>query len=290
MVLRYLLRNWLHTAVKQKVREKVVEAAREQLHTAADKAQTDQSEQQPKPCHLGVVFALGIEAGGLEDLLTDVVTTRGRGFVVRQGALKDRQVALILSGAGRPAAAKATEALITGHRPGWVLAAGLAGGLNPKLHRGDILLADHLVDTAGNQLALDLKLDLAALCRTPGAHVGRLLTADSVVRRPDEKCPLGRLHDAMAVDMESFAVAEVCRRHQVRFLAVRVINDAVDDELPPDVENLLAQKTGPARLGAAVGAVWRRPASFKDIYQLKENALLCSDRLGKFLARLIEQL
>ena len=35
--------------------------------------------------------------------------------------------------------------------------------------------------------------------------------------------------------METFAVAEVCRRRGARFLAVRIVIDAVDDELD-DVE------------------------------------------------------
>ena len=290
MVFRYLLRNWLRNAAGRQVREKVLEAAREQVQPGAEEPEGGQSGRQSPSCQVGVVFALGIEAGGLEDLLDGVVSTRGHGFVVHQGGLKGRRLALILSGAGRRSAARAAEALITGHRPGWVLSAGFAGGLSPKLKRHDVLVADHLADTAGNQVSIDLELDPAPLAAAPGVHVGRLLTADRVIRLPDEKRSLFRRYDALAVDMESFAVAEACRRRQVRFLAVRVINDTVDDELPPDVGRLLAQKTRAAQLGAAAGAIWKRPSSVKDMYKLKENALLASDRLAKHLVGLIEQL
>jgi adenosylhomocysteine nucleosidase len=291
MVFRHLLHNWLRNQAKRKIHEKVVEVAQEQLQTATEESSASgQSEVRQPPCRLGVVFALAVESGGLEDLLDGVVSTQGHGFVVRQGRLKDRQLAIILSGAGRRSAVRATEALITGHEPQWVLSAGFAGGLNSRLKRQDILVADHLVDTAGNQLAVDLAIDPATLGSASGVHVGRLLTADRVIRLPDEKRSLGRRHDALAVDMETFAVAQVCRRRQLRFLAVRVINDAVADELPPDVERLLAQKTAAAQLGAAVGAIWKRPSSAKDMYKLKENALLASDRLAEFLARTIEQL
>ena len=37
-------------------------------------------------------------------------------------------------------------------------------------------------------------------------------------------------------------------------------------------------------MGAAVGALWRRPASAKEMYQLRENALVASGQLAKFLA------
>ena len=240
--------------------------------------------------HIGVVFALDIEAGGLEDLLTDPVIVRGHGFVVRRGVLNSRNMVLIVAGTGRKAAARAIEALIDGHRPELVISAGFAGGLNDRLKRNDVLMADRLVDTSGDQLSIDMKVDPAALSRMSGVHLGRLLTADSVVRHADEKQALGKRHDAVAVDMESFAVAEVSHRRGVRFLAVRVINDTVDDELPVDIEHLLAQTTTAGRLGAAVGSVWRRPSSFKELYRLRENAVAASDRLAKFISGMIGQL
>ena len=289
MVFRYLLRNWLQRTAREKVRETVVEAAREHVQSAADKPQPTPDESD-EPCHVGVVFALGIEAGGLEDLLRGKVTTRGHGFTVRQGSLRGRRVAVVLSGAGRENAARATEALIVGHHPQWVLSTGFAGGLSPELKPQDVLMVDHLVDTSGARLAIDLKVDPDWVATASGVHVGRLLTADRLIRLPDEKRSLREQYDALAVDMETFAVAEVCRRHRVRFLAVRAITDGADEELPPDVRKLLAQKTKTARLGAAAGAIWRRPSSFKDMVRLRETALLASDRLAKFLAGMIEQL
>ena len=86
----------------------------------------------PDPCHFGVVFALGIEAGGTEDLLHGAVTLRGQGFVVRQGELRDRRIVLVQSGPGRTRAASAAQALLDGHHPEVVISAGFAGGLDPE--------------------------------------------------------------------------------------------------------------------------------------------------------------
>jgi adenosylhomocysteine nucleosidase len=286
MAVQFLLRSWLEGLVRQKVQETVIQAAQEQVQGAAEQAEAAAVQ----ACDVGVVFALGIESGGLEDLLCGTVTTQGDGFSLRQGLLGDRRIAVVLAGAGRARAAKAAEALITGHAPQWVLSAGFAGGLDARLRRYDLLLADHVLDMGGNQWTIDMQTDPAALAAAPHVHVGRLLTADHVVRTPDEKQSLGRQYHALAVDMETFAVAEVCRRHRARFLAVRVVNDPADEELPHDVEHLLAQRSGAARLGAALGAIWRRPASLKDMMKLKEHALVASDRLAKFLAGLFEQL
>ena len=244
----------------------------------------------PPTCHVGVVFALSIESGGFEDRMPDGVTVRGHGFTAVRGHVARRSVVVMRSGSGMEAAARATEALIQGHRPQWVLSAGFAGGLVPNVARHDVVMADSVVDTAGNRLAIDLKIDPAELAKTPGVHVGRLVTVDHVIRLAAEKRALGQEHEAIAVDMETFAVAEVCRRRQVRFLSVRAIHDAVDDELPADVDRLTKQKTTPARLGAALGAAWRRPGSIKEMYELRENALVASDRLAEFLESMVEQL
>lgn len=290
MVFRHILGKRVRSAVGRKVGETVVEAARQQVEDAAELARSAGSPQRDEVCRAGVVFALAIEAGGLAKLLGRIISTRGDGLVVRRGVLGGRQVALIISGPGRENAARATEALISGHRPGWVFSAGFAGGLQPELEARDVVMVDRLVEVSGNRLRLDLKVDAGSLAKMAGVHLGRLLTADRIVRLPEEKRSLGRQHDALAVDMETFAVAEVCRERAIPFLAVRVIHDAVDDELPPDVEHLLSQKTVPGRLGAVAGALWRRPASLKDMYRLRANAVSASQRLAEFLAGMIQQL
>jgi adenosylhomocysteine nucleosidase len=194
------------------------------------------------------------------------------------------------TGPGQQAARHAAEAILDGHRPPWIISAGFAGGLRPELARHDLVMADAVLDAAGQRLVVDLKVDPQSLAQTPGVHVGPLLTVDHVVRTPDEKRALADRHEALAVDVESYAVAQVCRERGVRFLAIRIVSDPVDDELPRDVEALLAQKTRVAKLGAVVGAVWKRPSSVKDMWKLKEDALVASDRLAKFLASTIEQL
>ncbi len=113
------------------------------------------------------------------------------------------------------------------------------------------------------------------------------MTVDRVVRLPEEKRALGEKYAALAADMETLAVAEVCRRRETPFLAVRVVHDAADDALPRDVEKLLAQRSGAARLGAAVGSILKRPSSVMDLLRLQQRAVEASDRLAQFLAALM---
>lgn len=285
MVWQSLLRSWIGQQASQQVYESVQKAA--QARTASSAASASE---RPPPADVAVVFALQAEAGGLTDLLEGVTVTRTPDLAIRQGTLQSRRVVLVESGVGTLAAVRGTQALIAGHRPGLVISSGFAGALDPRLKRGDIILADSVVDSEGHRLAIDLKVSAESLAATPRTHVGQLLTSQLIVRRPDEKRALGQAHQALAVDMESWAVGEVCRQAKTPFLAVRIVSDTVDDELPAEIESLARQKTGAARLGAAAGAIFRRPSSVKDMLKLKEHALIHSDRLARFLAGMITQM
>jgi len=276
---------------RQTLQQAATKAATGAMHSGpAAGEQPPQSDAPPPVCHVGLVFALGIEAGGLVDRLAGVVMTEGSGFVAREGGLDGRRLVLVESGVGCEASSRATQALIVGHRPRWVISAGFAGGLHESMARGDILMADQIINTSDRQLDIDLMFDRESLAATRHVHLGRLLTTDRVIADPKEKQALGKRYGAMAVDMETMGVADVCRQEKVRFLSVRVITDPVDHALPHDIDYLAKQRTTAGRLGAAAGAIFRRPASIKDMWQLKEDALLASERLAKFLAGVMAQL
>ena len=294
-MLSAFLRTWLANAAKQRLYEAAQQAARggaaavgEQPARANEAGEEAERAARQRPCDVGLVFALGIEAGGLEDRLSGTLATEAAGFKFLQGSLKGRHVVVVQSGLGSQAAAKATAALIAGHHPRWIVSTGFAGGLRPELKRYDFLLANAVADIAGQDLAIDVRLPADA--RPAGVHVGKLLTIDRIIRRPAEKQALGERHAAMAVDMESLGVAQICSQEKVRFMAVRIISDTMQEELPPDVDRLVRKKTHAGRLGAAVGAIVQRPSSLKDMLKLKEDALVATDRLAKFLEGVIVQL
>lgn len=278
-MLEYLLRQWLGRTVRQHAYDAAREAAFDHLSQAADSAR--KQEPSDRPADVGLIFGTALEAGAMEDRLEGVLATETQSLKFRQGGLRGRSIVLVAAEPG-PAAGKAVELLIAGHHPRWVLCAGFASGLQPTLARGDFLLANDVCNERGEHLAIDLT--------APTENCGRLLTLDRTVTRASEKESLGAAHSALAADRQSFAVAEVCRREKTRFMSVRIINEAVSDEPPRDVERLGRKKTSAARWGATLGAIVHRPSSLKDMLQTKEDALVYADRLAKFLEGVIAQL
>ena len=151
---------------------------------------------------------------------------------VRRGRLQHLkpESLVLLSGMGSAAAAQAAQTLVTS---GAVALAvfGIAGGLSPQLHCGDLLLPDEIVDESGGRFAPDVAWT-ARLRRQLKAAGGILLTAETPLLDAATKADARRRWNAVAVDMESAAVARVARDHGLPFLALRAIADEALDALP----------------------------------------------------------
>ncbi len=301
MLLRWLVNNYLRQATQGQMRGAIGDLAGQVLQPANSDSRLPTPDSQPPsesappaeeflPCDVAFVFALGIESGGLVDLLNAAERSRQKHGTEHAGKLAGREVVIVESGVGAKAAARATSEAIKFYKPTWVVSAGFAGALDEKLRRGHIVMADEIADLSGKRLDVGLKLDAQTTSQTRGLSVGRVLTVDHIVSKPAERRRLATEHGAIACDMESFGVAEACRQHGARFMSVRIISDALDDELPPEIEQLLAQKTLAGKLGAAAGAIMRRFSAAKDLWKLREDALKASDRLAKFLVSAIQQL
>lgn len=285
MMLRWLVSNWLHGAGKEKIKEAFSEAVRQQPYAAdSDEAVP------PPPCEIAVVFALGIEAGGMVDLLQERVTTRFQTHVEHAGTFEGRRTVVAESGVGREAAADTTQAVLSLHHPKWIISAGFAGSLQEDVRQGHILMADEVSDANDALLTIGLNIDKDSMANSRGLHIGRLLTVDQLIRTKTEKQQLGLQHTALACDMETFAVVEACQAAKTTCMSVRVVSDGLEDELPIEIERLLDQTTLAAKLGAAAGAIFQRPSSVKDMWKLKEDAIKASDRLARFLTSVVSQL
>ena len=234
----------------------------------------------PTPADFGVVAATPIEVAPLLARLSGVRKYAGPRFTVVEGELGGKVVALILTGMGRARAQKGAEVLLDGHRPRWLVSAGFGGALDPSLRRNDVVLPTEVVNLEGRTFAIDLAVppESAAL----GLKTGRLVTVDEFVRKASDKAELRAKTGADVVDMETSALAALAEERGVRFLGVRVISDEAGVDLPPEILAIVGP-TGGLRLGATLGALWKRPGSVKDLLILRQHATEAADRLATFL-------
>ena len=112
---------------------------------------------------------------------------------------------------------------------------GVAGGLDPVLNLGTVILPDTVIDADGSSHGVDLKWRDRLLERVRGRVVtstSPLYHATSVITTADAKRSLYERFGAGAADMESAAVARVALANHLPWIAVRVVIDAAGQDLP----------------------------------------------------------
>jgi adenosylhomocysteine nucleosidase len=198
------------------------------------------------------------------------------------GNLGNEEVIVMHTGIGDDAATQRTEALLREVRPHYLIAAGFAGALDPRLHVGDLVIATNLTRPEMRARAT------ALLAGEPGVFFGPVVGAPFPIEEVAEKQQYARASGGIAVDMETAAVYGAATRAWVPFLAVRAISDALDQSLPvPFAEcyNLARQRPRPLALLRFLGRNPRRIIPFmRFVHGLRPASAALADFLVRFIA------
>ena len=176
---------------------------------------------------------------------------------------------LTVSGIGWSAASESASRLVgAGARA--LISWGVAGGLDPALAAGTLVLPREVLVADGARFEVDgdwHRRLTAALPATQPMSAGALLTAREPIGSRVEKAAAFRTTTAVAVDMESGAIAAIAVSHRLPFLAVRAIVDTAGDSLPG---SLLAAATasGAPRLGRWFVSLLRSPTDIALLIRL----------------------
>jgi len=163
-----------------------------------------------------------------------VVAMASEAASIRRAARGVSGLQVIHSGVGPERARVAAERILAQGPPGLLVSAGVAGALVAGLRPGDALLPAEVRNRAGAIFACHAPAR-KCLTRRIRAHHGALLSADDPVATPEARARLAHLTGAVAVDMESAAIASVAAAHDVPFLALRVVSDPADAWLRPEM-------------------------------------------------------
>jgi len=196
---------------------------------------------------------------------------------------------LAVTGMGEGAAASGARALI-GAGATALASWGMAGGLDPALTAGTILLPEEVIHMDGRRVATApgwrQRLAQALASQRPQAE-GRLLSSPKAIGSAALKASVYRATGAVAVDMESFAVGEAAAACQLPFMTVRVVVDSAADDLPEAVTRA-ADEEGHLHLWRLIAALARTPAELAPVlrlarrYRAANRSLALVARLGPF--------
>ena len=232
---------------------------------------------------LGVMAALPQELGNLIEVMraesgVRTVTHGSRDYHV--GTVYGAPCVVTLARIGKVAAAATVSALIHAFEVDAVVFTGVAGGVGCKVRVGDVVVADTLMQhdldasplfprfevpllgitrfVADRSLAAQLAAaterfiaeEGAALAQrfaiqVPQMHRGLIISGDQFVASAAAVEALrAALPDALAVEMEGAAIAQVCYEYGVPCAIVRTVSDTADAHAPASFTTFLTDLAG----------------------------------------------
>jgi adenosylhomocysteine nucleosidase len=148
-----------------------------------------------------------------------------------------------------------------------IVSFGVAGGLDPTLESGDVIIATEVVAGSSRwQAAPPLKENLAA---TPGLNQKRVVEgvlagSEHIVVSTHSKAELRRVTGASAVDMESHIAADYATENGLPFAALRVVADPASRTLPAVAVSAIT-RDGKIDPWKVMRGVVRRPQAIPDL-------------------------
>ncbi len=216
---------------------------------------------------------MGAFADEVEVLKKDIKGRKERkieGLTFYTGQLEGKKVVLVQGGIGKVNAALTTTLLLEHFRPREVLFTGIAGGLNPDYHPGDIVVATKVAHhDYGRYLNEGMQQrptrnpynfkenpvyfpsDSALLLVTelvvpkvklesieeykPFIHTGVVVTGDVFMASDSASLAIRRAMNADAIEMEGAAVSQICYQQKVPFLVIRSLSDNANHSASVDM-------------------------------------------------------
>ncbi len=227
---------------------------------------------------IAIVSALAEEQQGLLEQLDGPQSATHVGRIFWSGSMLGHPVVLALSRIGKVAAATTASALIEHFGASQIIFTGVAGGVGPGVHVGDVVVADSFVQHDMDASPLFPRYEvpltdttvwkahiglLASVSRAAEAalqnvtyegmpvqlHQGLIASGDRFVSGAEE---VRRLvselrsvgHNPLALEMEGAAVAQVCADYGIPFAAIRTISDRADDSAHVDFPKFVREVAG----------------------------------------------
>jgi adenosylhomocysteine nucleosidase len=220
-----------------------------------------------QPRVIGIMGAMEVELDLIsKDMVIEEVDTIAT-KIYKSGKIYGVPCVMARAGVGKVGAAQTAQMLITEYGVDVVIFTGVAGGINPQLDIGDIVVSSNVVhhdfgqilpdaftpyDTVGYfadtvlvglalQAAGNIELqpipeEMRGADEVPEVILGRVATGDQFISSEVKRLWIEETFHADCVEMEGAAVAQICAVNDVPFVIIRSLSDLANEEAEVDFE------------------------------------------------------
>ena len=208
---------------------------------------------------IGIIGAMQIEIDNLLKIIKneEIITISGIKYI--KGTIHNKKVVIAKCGIGKVFAAMCTQTMILKFNPKIIINTGVSGGIK-DLDIGDVVIADNVVqhdmdttplgDPKGLISGINLvhipcskniveRLDNVLNKENIKHKIGTIATGDQFISNIKDIERINEKFKAIAFDMESGAIGQVCYVNQVGYGIVRSISDNGSDDAGQDFKQFV---------------------------------------------------
>lgn len=186
---------------------------------------------------IGIIFAMNKELELFASIVSYFTKEKGKNHTFYHGISNNCELFAVVSGIGKVNAALCTADLIETFNPDFILNIGISGGLSDKLHIGEYIIGSDIVyhDVwCGEPNAYGQIQEFPAQYHSAPELYGKLseylhgliCCGEKFITQANELAAISsHFPAALAVDMESAAIAQTCYIYNIPLLCLRQISD-----------------------------------------------------------------
>lgn len=253
---------------------------------------------------IAVICAMSSEVRPIRAQMNILKTFCEESATFYQAEFNGFPITIVQSGIGRNKATAAIGRLLQLFKIHLIISAGFAGGLQPEVNIGDLViaknalyikLAEHKEGGHGAVTHLPCEPSFVKLAMKIGneeglkMHMGDIITVDEMIAQSKMKKSLGKNFSALAVDMETAFIGQVASNAGIPFVSVRSISDDVKDDIVVDFRHFV-DDAGNVRFRTALSHINHIVPHIFQLIRLHKQAKIAASMLAVFLPHFITSL
>lgn len=250
---------------------------------------------------IAIFFALSQEIASLKSQVNILKKIRYAHAVFYQSEFCGFPVTLVQTGMGKNVS-EIVQHLSKYFKIQVMVSSGFAGSVNPAVGVGDLIIGKHVLHSTQEVFEGEIKIDSMLSCDTSivamavklsntdnfKSHCGDILSVNKIIRQSSVKKHLGNQTSAIAVDMESFAIAERAHAMGIPFVVVRAISDGMDEDMKIN-ENMVTEG-GNVNIPSTARHLLNKPHHIPYLNRLRKQTKFATNTLSTFFPNFITQI
>lgn len=250
---------------------------------------------------IAIFFALRQELTSLKPQVNILKKIRRAHAIFYQSEFCGFPITLVQTGIGKNVS-EAIQYLSKCFRIQLMISSGFAGSVNPEAGVGDLIIGKHVLRSSQETFEGEIQINSRISCDASiidlavrlshtdifKTHCGDVLSVNKIVRQSSTKKNIGNQTSAIAIDMESYAIAERASALGIPFIVIRTISDGIEEDM--EINENIVTEGGNVNISATARHLLNKPHHILYFNRMRKQTKLATNTLSAFFPNFITQI